>query len=51
MLRNRQQYLQLFTHIFNQTRRSFTQTRQLKDLEQIYELLKEESLRKIWFSK
>ncbi|CAF2517704.1 unnamed protein product [Rotaria sp. Silwood2] len=44
MLCCHKQYFPLVTIIFYQSRRSFTQTRKLKDLQQIYELLKEESL-------
>ncbi|CAM2700732.1 unnamed protein product [Rotaria socialis] len=44
MLRNYKQYFQLIRQVFSQSQRSFHQIRQLKDLQQIYELLKEESL-------
>jgi hypothetical protein len=44
MLCNNKQYYRLIAEIFYQSRRSFTQTRQLKDLQQIYDLLKEENL-------
>jgi len=44
MLCNSKQYCRLIAEIFYQSRRSFTQTRQLKDLQQIYDLLKEENL-------
>jgi hypothetical protein len=44
MLCNHKKPIRLIAKIFYQSRRSFTQTRQLKDLQQIYELLKEESL-------
>lgn len=47
MLCNHKQYFRLITGTFYQSRRSFTQTRQLDDLKQIYDLLKEESLSKI----
>jgi hypothetical protein len=40
MLCNHKQYFRLIIGIFYQSRRSFTQTRQLEDLKQIYELLK-----------
>ncbi len=44
MLYNRGQYSRLISEIFTQPRRSFTQTRQLDDLLQLYELLKHESI-------
>ncbi|CAF1213104.1 unnamed protein product [Rotaria sp. Silwood1] len=44
MLCSHKQYFQLFTLIFHQPRRLFTSSHQLEDLQQIYELLKEESL-------
>ena len=49
MLGNQQSCSRLLVSIFHQSRRSFTPTRQLTDLEQIYQLLKNESLCKwIW---
>ncbi|CAF3619608.1 unnamed protein product [Rotaria sordida] len=44
MLCCHKQYFQLIRVLFYQSRRSFTPTRQLNDLQQIYELLKQESL-------
>lgn len=49
MLCNTKQYYRSISQLFYQSRRSYTQTRQLKDLQQIYELLKEESLCKSQF--
>jgi len=49
MLYIRSQYSRLISEIFTPPRRSFTQTRQLEDLQQLYELLKHESLCKIYF--
>jgi hypothetical protein len=43
MLCNHKQYFRFIIGIFNQSRRSFTQTRQLEDLKQIYELLKQDT--------
>jgi hypothetical protein len=43
MLYNRGRYSRLISEIFNQPRRSLTQTRQLDDILQLYELLKHES--------
>ncbi len=47
MLCMRTQYYRLITDIFIPPRRSFTQTRQLEDLQQLYELLKHETLCKV----
>jgi hypothetical protein len=49
MLYRRAHYYRLITEAFNQPRRSFTQIRQLEDLQQLYELLKHESLCKTSF--
>ena len=49
MLYIRSQYSRLISEIFTPPRRSLTQTRQLEDLQQLYELLKHESLCKIHF--
>lgn len=46
MLYIRTQYYRLLTEMFIQPRRSFTQKRQLEELQQLYDLLKNESLRK-----
>jgi hypothetical protein len=43
MVHNHKQYFRSIAGIFYQSRRSFTQLRQLEELKQIYELLKEES--------
>jgi hypothetical protein len=50
MLFIRSQYYRFIPDIFTSSRRSFTQTRQLEDLQQLYQLLKHESLCKIFFS-
>jgi hypothetical protein len=49
MLFIRSQYYRFVPEIFIPPRRSFTQTRQLEDLQQLYELLKHESLCKKFF--
>jgi hypothetical protein len=43
MIHIRTPYYRLIPEIFNSPRRSFTQARQLDDLQQLYELLKHES--------
>ncbi len=50
MLCMRTQYYRLITDIFIPPRRSFTRIRQLEDLQQLYELLKYETLCKVEFS-
>lgn len=49
MLCNPKQYYRSIGTIFHHSRRSLFQTRQLEDLKQLYELLKEESASKTHF--
>jgi len=48
MLCNRKQYFRFTVDFFRQSRRSFTPKRHLEDLKQIYDLLKEETLSKLF---
>lgn len=50
MLCKSKQYFLLIRQTLKQSRRSFHQARQLKDLQQIYDLLKEESFSKYLYS-